>query len=241
MGTKPELYHLPGFYEPFSAMSHLLGAFVFLFLGCVLILRGRNNPAGLPYLVVYAVSVVVLMFTSSLFHMVVRGSPPHVIIERLDHAAIFILIAGTFTPSLGVLFQGWWRWLPLVIIWTAAIVGITLKTIFFDDFADEYGLALYLGMGWFGSYSGVLLAWRYGFNFVKPLVFGGIAYSIGGVIDLMRSWTLIPGVIHMHELFHITVLMGAFWHWLFIWQFANGAPPLRSRAKSEIGQAAAAP
>ena len=222
-------------------MSHLLGAFVFLFLGGVLILRGRNNPAGLPYLVVYAVSVVVVMLASSLFHMSERGSPVHRIFERLDHSAIFLFIAGTFTPSLGILFHGWWRWLPLVIIWTAAIVGVTLKSIFFEYVGDGLGLALYLSMGWFGSYSGVLLAWRYGFNFVKPLVLGGAAYSIGGVIDLMRSWTFIPGVIHMHELFHITVLMGAFWHWLFIWQFANGGPALRGRGKTGLGQPAAAP
>src|SRR5437764_7650 len=113
MNSAPEIYHLPGFHEPFSAMSHLLGAAVFLFLGCVLLLRGRRNPGGLIYLGVYAASVVLLLSLSGVYHMPVRGGTAHRVMERLDHSAIFVLIAGSFTPAQGILFHGWQRWGPL--------------------------------------------------------------------------------------------------------------------------------
>jgi channel protein (hemolysin III family) len=224
MGTEPQLYHLPGFHEPFSAMSHLFGAVVFLFLGYLLLRRARRNPDGMIYVGVYVFSVVLLLSMSGVYHMVVRGGAAHKVMERLDHGAIFILIAGSFTPAHGILFRGWLRWGPLLLIWGAAITGITLKTVFFDDLPEWLGLSLYLTLGWCGIFSGTLLACRYGFAFVKPLFMGGLAYSIGAVIDFLKWSTVLPGVIHPHELLHLAVLLGVFFHWLFVWQFATGEP-----------------
>jgi channel protein (hemolysin III family) len=200
----------------------LLGAVVFFVLCILLLMRGRNTGFGRIYLGIYSVSVVSLLALSGVYHMMIRGGAPHQVMGRLDHGAIFIFIAGTFTPILGMLFEGWRRWAPLAIIWTAAITGVTLKTVFYNDLAEWVGLTFYLAMGWFGLFSGILLARRYGFTFIKPLLIGGIAYSVGAVIEFLRVIVVIPGVIHPHELFHVAVLMGAFWHWLFIWQFADG-------------------
>ena len=224
----PPIYDLPGFHEPFSAISHLLGAAIFLFLGCLLLLKGRRNPSGLPYLGVYAFSVVLLLSMSGVYHMMIRGGAAHAVMERLDHSAIFVLIAGTFTPAQGILFHGRQRWIPLVLIWAIGITGITLKAIFIRYLPEWTGLVFYLGMGWLGIFGGVQLGRRYGFNFVKPLVFGGLAYSIGAVFEFLQWTVLVPGVIHAHELFHVAVLMGVVWHWLFIWQFADGDPALRA-------------
>jgi len=231
--AKPALHDLPGFHEPFSAMSHLLGAAVFLVLGCLLLQRGRRNPEGLIYLAIYAFSVVLLLSMSGVYHMMVRGGAARRVMERLDHSAIFVLIAGTFTPVHGILFRGWLRWAPLVLIWAAAITGITLKVVFFDDLAEWLGLTLYLVMGWLGIFGGVLLERRYGFTFVKPLLIGGVAYSVGGIIEFLQWMIVIPGVIHPHELFHVAVLMGVFWHWVYVWQFAPGESTLRRRSKHE--------
>lgn len=231
----PPLQHLPGFHEPFSAMSHLLGAAVFLALGSWLLVRGRRNPAGLIYLAIYALSVVLLLSMSGVYHMLQRGSAGHRVLERLDHSAIFVLIAGSFTPALGILFHGWPRWVGLFLIWAAAGAGIALKTIFFDDVSEWLGLTLYLAMGWCGIFVAIALARRYGFNFVKPLLIGGVAYSIGALFEFLQWFTLVPGVIHAHEMFHVAVLMGAFWHWLFIWQFAAGPRPATPTPTAEIG------
>jgi hemolysin III len=228
METEPQLYHLPGFYEPFSAMSHLVGAAVFLFLGALLVRRGRRNPTGMIYLTVYAASVVLLMTLSGMYHMAVRGSPAHQLIGRLDHSAIFILIAGSFTPAHGILFRGFLRWGPLSLIWSAAIAGITLKILFYNEVPEWVILAFYLSMGWFGIVTGLLLAWRYGIQFVALLLIGGLAYTVGAIIDFHQRVIFIPGVIHPHEFLHMTVLIGAFSHWLFNWQFARGEKAVAS-------------
>jgi channel protein (hemolysin III family) len=125
-----------------------------------------------------------------------------------------------------LLFRGWLRWGPLILIWAGAVTGCTLKTIFFDDFTAPLGLALYLTQGWIGIFGAVILARRYGFLFIRPLVLGGVAYSLGGIMEL-RGWLIvIPGWVHAHELFHIAVLFGALFHWRFIWQFADGETPV---------------
>jgi channel protein (hemolysin III family) len=200
----------------------MLGAILFLFLGLKLLQHGRGDRSRVAFLAVYAASCVLLLSMSTVYHMMVRGGTAHAVLGRLDHGAIFGLIAGTFTPTLGILFRGWLRWGQLLLIWAAAITGITLKTIFYDDVAEWLGLSFYLTLGWFGAFAAVLLVRRYGFAFIRPLLWGGVAYSIGGAVDLARWPTIIPRVIEGHEVFHIAVLIGAVFHWRFIWQFAGG-------------------
>lgn len=229
MESQAQLYRLPGLHEPFSAVSHLLGAAAFLVLGALLLRRGRGNPAGVAYLGVYVGSVILLLTLSGMYHMPVRGSSTHQFIGRLDHGAIFVLIAGSFTPVHGILLKGWLRWGPLIVIWSAALAGITLKTVFYDDLPEWIGLTFYLTMGWFGLFTGTVVALRYGIHFVKPLVLGGIVYTIGAAIDFQQGPIFVPGMIHAHEFLHMTVLIGAFSHWLFIWQFARGEQSVAPR------------
>jgi hemolysin III len=220
-GNPGGLYPLPGFHEPFSAISHLLGAVLFLWLGALLLRRGRGDPCRLAFLGVYVGSCVLLFSMSGVYHMMARGGTAHQVFERLDHGAIFLLIAGTFTPVHGLLFRGLPRWGPLAFIWAVAITGITLKTVFFTDLPEWVGLSFYLAMGWFGAFSGYLLWKRYSFRFIRPLLWGGLAYSVGAVAEFLRYPVLIPGVVHGHEAFHLAVLMGALFHWSFIWRIAS--------------------
>lgn len=223
----PELRHLPGLYDPFSATSHLFGAALFLILGVLLLRKGRGDARRMAYLAVYAVACVLLFGASGLFHAAASGTDLRAFARRLDHAAIFVLIAASFTPGLGILFRGRERWAPLLLLWIAALVGVVLKMALFDAVGRTLDLTLYLGLGWLGAIPAVSLYRRHGFRFIAPLLWGGIAYSIGGAMNLIRWPVLLPGVVHAHELFHLTVLAGAFFHWLFIWQFADGHPPAR--------------
>ena len=114
LASRVELYHLPGFHEPFSAISHIVGFVLFVYLGWRLCWRGyrycceHGHPKKGRMLVLglYAFSCILLMSMSALFHMVVRNGAAHRVMERLDHSAIFILIAGTITPIQGLLFRG---------------------------------------------------------------------------------------------------------------------------------------
>jgi channel protein (hemolysin III family) len=226
-----ELYHLPGFHEPFSAISHLLGAVVFTVLGCMLLFRGRGDATRLAFLAVYSVSCVTLLSLSSVYHMLVNGGTAHFVLGRLDQGAIFVFIAGTFTPLHGILFRGRRRWMPLAFVWTAALLGVVVQAVFPSEFAGWLGVSLYLALGWFGAFSGAMLVRRYGWNFIKPLVWGGIAYSVGAVIHSLDALVVLPRVVHAHEVFHVAVLVGAYFHWRFIWSFADGRPPAGLRTQ----------
>lgn len=219
----PDHYHLPGFYQPFSAISHLIGAVMFLILGIMLLRRGRGSRGRMIFLGIYVCSGVFLFSMSAVYHMLEVGGGGRYVLERLDHCAIFVLIAGTFTPVHGILFRGFWRWIPLLIVWSAAITGLTLKTIFFDDLAEWLGLTFYLTLGWIGALSGIVLYKKFGLNFIQPLLLGGLAYSIGGAMEFMNFLVLVPGVIHPHDIWHVMVILGAFFHGLFVWQFADGS------------------
>lgn len=237
----PELRHLPGLHDPVSAVTHLFGAAGFLALGALLLRRGRGDPARLAFLAVYAAAGVLLFAASGGYHMTAAGGPARAVLQRLDHAAIFVLIAGTFTPVHGLLFRGPLRWGPLLLVWAAAAAGVVLKAAYFDAVAEWVGLTLYLSVGWLGLLSGLLLGRRHGFAFVRPLALGGAAYSVGAALDFLRWPVLVPGAIQSHEVFHLAVLAGAGWHFAFVWGFADGRLPPRRPADGAAGGQPAAP
>ncbi len=210
------IHAIPGFSEPFSSLSHLVAAGVFFTLGGYALYRNWGHRGRFFGLSVFVFACVFLLSMSGVFHLLKPGGIERMVMQRLDHAAIFIQIAGTFTPIHIMLFRGWRRWGMLLLIWTIAITGLTLKSIFFQELPEWVGLMLYLGMGWLGAISAFMMYQPYGMRFFKPLVLGAIAYTVGAILDFLQTPTLIPGVIGPHELFHILVLFGIGYHWLMI-------------------------
>lgn len=210
-----DTYPIPGCFEPFSSLTHLMGAGVFAVLGVVLVRRGRGSVARQCSLGIFVFTCVFLLSMSGVFHSLEPGAARKVL-QRLDHAGIFALIAGSFTPLHWMLFRGWGRWGVLVLMWTLAATGIIFKTIFFDSFPESLGLGLYLGMGWMGLGSGIALYRRYGFGLVRPLLWSGLSYSAGAVLEFLRWPVLAAGVVAAHELFHLAVLAGIGLHFRFL-------------------------
>jgi len=240
-----ELQAIPGFTDPFSSLSHLLGAGVFAALALPLVHKGvranaRDGACSFNgrtvSLAVFAVSAVLLLSMSGVFHLLGPEGSARGVLQRLDHAAIFVLIAGTYTPIHTILFRGAWRWGMLVFVWTVAVLGVTLKSIFFESTPFELGRALYIAMGWGGVISIGALWKRVGPRRLWPLLAGGIAYTVGAVIDGVQPRPMIAGVIRAHEIFHVAVLVGLGLHWRFVWTIADHAMPLERPEASEIGR-----
>ena len=164
----------------------------------------------------FVISGVFLLAVSGVYHLLEQQGVSRAVLQRLDHAGIFALIAGTFTPVHSILFTGFWRWGFLITIWALAIAGITLKSIFFNQLAEWVGLVAYLGLGWLGILSAYLTHRLHGFTIIKPLLLGALAYTAGASLEFLRLPVVISGVIGPHELFHIAVLAGLAWHWQFI-------------------------
>jgi channel protein (hemolysin III family) len=224
------VYSLGGMSEPASCITHLVGAGVFALLALALLRRGRGDWGRIVVLGIFAYSAVLLLVVSGLYHLCPPRTISRTVLWRLDHCAIFILIAGTFTPVHGILFRGASRWVPLVLIWSAAAAGIGLSAVLLDRSHQWVSLVSYISLGWMGAISGIAL-WRlHGFPFVTPLVFGGAAYTLGAVLESLHWPTPIPGVFGPHELWHVAVLVGIGLHWKFIDQFATGEERPRAAA-----------
>jgi channel protein (hemolysin III family) len=207
---------IPGFNHPFSSLSHLAGAFVFLIYGAKLVYLAGFNRSWAVAVSVFVISGVFLLSMSGVFHLLEQQNAGRAVLQRLDHAGIFALIAGTFTPVHTILFTGFWRWGFLILIWSLAIAGITLKSIYFNDLVEWISLMAYLVLGWLGIVSAYLTHRLHGFSIIKPLIYGALAYTFGAGLEFLRLPVLIVGVIGSHELFHIAVLAGLGWHWQFI-------------------------
>lgn len=208
-----EWYTLPGFNQPMSSMSHLIGALVYLVLGVLMLRRAWYSRAVFWNTLLFVFAAVVLLSLSGVYHMFSPDGKPGRVMIRLDVAAIFFLIASTFTPMHSLLFNGWKRWGVLIPMWVIAIAGITLRTIFFNSIPLWVGTLIFLAMGWIGLLSSIML-WRYyRWDAVSPTLWGGVMYTIGAVGDALGWPTIIPMVWGSHETFHFFVLAGLGFHW----------------------------
>ena len=213
---------IPGFSDPVSSLTHLTAAVVFAILGPFLVARGSGGALRAISLAVFAFSCVLLLSLSGVYHLLTPETAARGVLLRLDHAAIFVLIAGSFTPVHAILLRDRWHWHLLAWIWGAAIVGLTLKTVYFDAVPLWLGLMMYLGLGWLGLISTIALARRFGVRFVLPLVWGALAYTFGAVAEFLGWPVLVAGVVGPHEIFHLAVVAGISFHWAFIRGIAAG-------------------
>ena len=215
------IYPLPGLYEPFNAISHLAAAGVFAVLSVQLIRRNRGDALRVALLSVFALASVLMLSTSGVYHMLAADGFASKILYRLDLAAIFVLIAGTFTSLHGLYFKGAARWIGLALMWIAALIGLTVTVIFLASIPDGVNTLVYVLLGWITGVS-LIMTWRkHGWQDVRLIVCGGLAYSIGALL-LELGWpTVIPGIMGPHEVWHIAVLIGLSLHWHFIWNLAR--------------------
>lgn len=216
------IHPLAGFAEPFSSLSHLLGAVLILAFAGRLFQRARGDSGRAMSMAIFVGTALFTLLMSGIYHML----PPHTagkeFFLRLDHAGIFALIAGSFTPPHVILFRRAWRWGILTLIWGLAAVGMTLTTAYLNDFPEWFILLFYLAMGWIGLVSAIKASRSYGWAFLLPIFWGGLAYTIGALIDFARRPILVPHVIEAHEIFHVAVLIGLACHWRFMAQIADG-------------------
>ena len=211
-----DIYSVPGFTQPFSSISFFLGALFFSYLSYFLIRRGKGSSIRIVSLAIFAGSCIFLLVVSAVYHLLETSGTAHTVFQRLDHAAIFLVIAGTFTAIQCILFRGFQRWGFLIILWVLAISGLVVKTIFFTTIPEWLGLSFYLGLGWMGLVMGYTLWRSYGFAFIRPLVIGGICYTAGAIIEYRHTLIILPGILGPHEILHIAVLAGIGFQWWFI-------------------------
>jgi hemolysin III len=142
----------------------------------------------------------------------------------LDVSAIYVLIAGTYTPIVLLLLPTRWRRIAFFLtIWLLAAVGIAINVMAFTGVVSlpPYWIRalLYLSMGWLAL--GLLLDMlrAVGFRGLQWAIYGGLAYTLGVVVDVQSEPVLWPGVFGPHELFHVCAVVGTLCHFIFIWRY----------------------
>jgi len=127
---------IPGFSDPVSALTHLVGSVVFAVLGFFLVRKARQaeHPGWngrMTALAVFVFAAVAQLAVSGAYHILQPGLAPRLVLQQLDHAAIFVLIAASFVPVHVILFKGWQRWLILLVMVSVAAIGITINFLYF--------------------------------------------------------------------------------------------------------------
>lgn len=196
--------------ERFNGVSHLVGTALALVASVVLIVLGSidGDPWKVASFIVYGVTLFLLYLISTLYHSL-KGRPKS-ILKILDHQAIYLLIAGTYTPFALVTLRdtvGWWLFGT---IWTLAATGIVLDAVQ-QDGKRIAPLVIYVVMGWMILFTlDPLLAAIPPAGF-RWLLAGGIAYTVGIIFYALDHWY--P---HAHGIWHLFVLAGSICHYLAI-------------------------
>lgn len=201
--------------EPVSGLIHLAGAAAALVGMAALVLRRDTTYPETLALLVYGVSLVLLFLASSIYHLV-KASPSAVrVLRKVDHSAIYLLIAGTYTPFCLLAFEGFWRGRFLALIWALALTGIAVK-IFIINAPRWVNAGLYVILGWLSVFAAGQIFTVLPAATAAWLVAGGIIYTVGAVVYVTRKLDFAPGVFGFHEVWHIFVLLGAAAHFVAV-------------------------
>jgi hemolysin III len=158
---------------------------------------GRRHAAA----AVFAGSVAVCFGVSALYHRVTWTPRRHLLMRRIDHAGIYLLIAGTYTPVCLIALAGMWRLVLLAIVWTGAAAAVVLNCVWVSAPRWLAGV-IGIGLGWAGVIILPQLATRLNPAAVVLLGAGGIAYTAGAIVYARRRPNPAPAVFGYHELFH---------------------------------------
>ena len=201
--------------EPFNGLTHIIGAV--LSLGALVLLICRAATQGTAWHIVsfaiYGTSLIALYTSSALYHSLNVSASATKTLERLDHAMIYFLIAGTYTPICLIVLRGGWGWSLFGVIWGLAIAGIVLKLVFRHPPRGVVVLlfVFYLVMGWLVVIAWVPLVHALPHGGIIWLVLGGIFYTSGAAIHNIRRLKFTPAF-GAHELWHLFVMAGSLCH-----------------------------
>lgn len=198
--------------ECMNYISHGIGAGLSVIGGILLIIKGSYLSSGQWFgLWIYALSMIFLFSCSMLYHMATTADRRY-LYKKLDHTAIYYLIAGTYTPFLAIAIPTAKAHYLLIALWVIAILGTLFKFIFIHRF-QKLSLFAYLAMGWLALLVIDDMQKYLSAQALTFLIIGGLAYTIGALFYALKS------VRYTHAIWHIFVLIGAGSHFLSIYLY----------------------
>ncbi|MFT5898619.1 MAG: hemolysin III [Glaciecola sp.] len=209
----PEIHQYSALEEKLNAFTHFLGLLLAVIGSIALIIKSQGFIEALSSMI-FGSSMILLFGASTLYHWV-DNEQLKPMLKRADHIAIYLLIAGTYTPFLLVAIEGWVSTASIITIWAVALFGVAFKAIFKNKY-PKLAVTTYAVMGWLALviivpiYNTVPLT---GFIF---LFLGGLAYSLGIPFYMAKQKQ------YTHAIWHVFVLLGAGCHFFAIYGFIIG-------------------
>ena len=187
--------------EIFNSVTHAIGAGLSIAGLAVLLVLTGNDPSPWKYVgfSVYGTSQILLFLSSAFTHGFAAMPRIRRKLAVLDHAFIYVLIAGTYTPMCLIAMRDDWGWVVFGLIWGLAIIGVVLKSVFFDKVRLMANL-LYLPMGWMVAFFIRPLLRTAPVQLVVWIVIGGVCYSVGVIFF---AWRKLP---YSHVVWHLFVI-----------------------------------
>ncbi|MCI0544132.1 MAG: hemolysin III family protein [Actinobacteria bacterium] len=185
----------------------------------LLVRRAWGDGAAVTTALIYGGALIVMYTVSTLYHSIPWGPLWKRRLQRIDHAMIYLVVAGTFTPVAVAALEGWSLAVALTLVWSVGLTGIVLKTTL-RDVATWLSVTLQLVMGW------VVILWipqildSLGTSAVAFIALGGICYTIGVALFLMRRPRLHHRIFSYHEVFHLLVVTASILHYVVVFRYA---------------------
>ena len=205
--------------RPWSAITHGVGA-VMGVLAAMMLVAGAAAQGDLWKVVsftIYGLSMTALYTASTLYHCVNTTVPKRIALRKLDHASIYFLIAGSYTPICLTALRGVWGWTLFGVIWALAIAGVVMSLTWINC-PRALTSTVYIAMGWLAIFAIYPLWLVLGMRGVVWLLAGGVLYTVGGVLYALK-W---PGRNNprfgCHEVFHVFILLGSIAHFVMMYR-----------------------
>jgi hemolysin III len=167
--------------------------------GLVWLLADAHTQRAVVAAWVYGLATTALYLTSSSYHLYARSPRARLVMQRLDHAMIYVLIAGTYTPVCLLALHSTFRWVLLGLVWAGALAGVVLTVLALDRY-PRAGWALYLGLGWAAIAIVPELAHRP--DLLALAACGGVLYTVGAVLFALQRPRPVAVWFGYHEFWH---------------------------------------
>ncbi|TXL64954.1 hemolysin III family protein [Cerasibacillus terrae] len=207
--------------EPINGFTHLLAAILSVVGLIAMIIKATyvsTSNLTLFAVILFGISMILLYASSATYHMIVAREKVIAFFRKIDHAMIFVLIAGTYTPISLIGVEGVAGWVLFGVVHGLALLGVLYKLIWFH--APRWlSTFIYIAMGWIVIFFSPSLATVIGKDGMLLLVVGGIIYTIGGFIYWFKPHWLEFKYMGHHEIFHIFIMFGSLFHFLCIFNY----------------------
>ena len=197
--------------EKINIITHGLGIVLSIIAFVFLIIKSStdDNETSIYSYIIYGLSLIILYSASTIYHNT-KSESSRIKLNVFDHASIYVLIAGTYTPYSLITLNGEVGWTVFITIWSFAIIGVILKLFFIGKFKILSTL-MYVFMGWLMIFAIDPLMENLQIPGQLWLLIGGISYTIGAILYSVKN------IKFNHAIFHVFVLIGSVSHFISIY------------------------